>query len=53
MAREDAYGSVHSTKNLALFKKRLAEQHTAAEHEILLKLEAEEKAKYLRPEKGK
>ena len=40
-------------QNLALFKKRLAEQHTAPEHEILLKLEAEEKAKYLRPEKGK
>jgi hypothetical protein len=33
-------------ENLALFKKRLGEPHTAAEHEILLKLVALEEAKY-------
>ena len=31
-------------ENLALYQKRLKEPHTAAEHEILLKLLAEEKA---------
>ena len=36
-------------ENLALFKKRLGEPHTAAEHEILLKLVALEEAK-LQPE---
>jgi hypothetical protein len=40
-------------ENLALFKKRLAEPHTAAEHEILLKLQAEEEAKNRSPERGK
>ncbi|UZE50575.1 hypothetical protein ONR75_07875 [Rhodopseudomonas sp. P2A-2r] len=39
-------------ENLALFKKRLAEPHTAAEHEILLKLKAEEEVKFCAPEKG-
>ena len=32
-------------ENLALFKKRLAESHTDAEREVLLKLLADEKAK--------
>jgi hypothetical protein len=32
-------------ENLALFKKRLAEPHTDAEREVLLKLLADEKAK--------
>jgi hypothetical protein len=39
-------------ENLALFKKRLGEPHTAIEHEILLKLLALEKAKYRQPGKG-
>lgn len=38
-------------ENLALYKKRLEELHTEAEHEILLKLLAEEKAKELPPGK--
>ena len=38
-------------ENLALFKKRLAESHTDAEREVLLKLLANEKAKELLPEK--
>jgi hypothetical protein len=40
------------SENLALFKKRLAEAHDLAQHEILLKLQAEEKAKELPPKKG-
>ena len=36
-------------ENLALFKKRLAEQHTDAEREVLLKLLADEKMKELLP----
>jgi hypothetical protein len=36
-------------ENLALFKKRLAESHTHAEREILLKLLADEEAKEPRP----
>lgn len=32
-------------ENLALFKRRLAESHTDAEREVLLKLLAEEQAK--------
>ena len=32
-------------KNLALFKKRLAEPHSDAEREVLLKLLADEEAK--------
>ena len=32
-------------ENLALLEKRLAEAHDAAQHEILLKLQAEERAK--------
>ena len=32
-------------ENLALFKKRLAEPHTDAEREVLLKLLADEQAK--------
>ena len=38
-------------ENLALFKKKLAEPHTAAEHKILLKLQAEERAKDELPER--
>ena len=38
-------------ENLALFKKRLAEPHTATEHEILLKL-LQEEAKYRQLGKG-
>lgn len=32
-------------ENLALYKRRLAEPHTDAQHEILLRLQAEELAK--------
>jgi hypothetical protein len=39
-------------ENLALFKKRLAEPHTDAEQEVLLKLLAEEKAKEPPPKNG-
>ena len=38
-------------QNLALFKKRLAEPHTDAEREILMKLLADEEAKELPPQK--
>ena len=38
--------------NLALFKQRLAEPHTDAERDVLLKLLAEEEAKEPPPEKG-
>lgn len=38
-------------ENLVLFKKRLAEPHTDAEREVLLKLLADEKAKEPLPEK--
>ena len=38
-------------ENLALFKKRLAEPHTDAEREVLLKLLADEKAKEPLPKK--
>jgi hypothetical protein len=31
--------------NLAIFKKKLSEPHTVAEHQILLKLQADEEAK--------
>lgn len=39
-------------ENLALFKKRLAEPHSDAEREVLLKLLAEEKAKDPPPKKS-
>ncbi len=39
-------------ENMALFKKRLAEAHDAAQHEILLKLQAEEQAKEPAAEMG-
>ena len=39
-------------ENLALFKKRLAEPHTDAEREVLLKLLADEKAKEPLPKKS-
>jgi hypothetical protein len=37
-------------ENLALYERRLAEPHTDAQHEILLRLQAEEVAKELPPE---
>jgi hypothetical protein len=37
-------------KNLALYERRLAEPHTDAQPEILLRLQAEEVAKELPPE---
>lgn len=39
-------------QNLALFKKRLAEPHTDAQREMLMKLLTEEKAKEPPPENG-
>jgi hypothetical protein len=39
-------------ENLALFKKRLAEPHSDAEREVLLKLMADEEAKEPRPKNG-
>jgi hypothetical protein len=39
-------------KNLALFKKRLAESHSDAERQMLLKLLAEEEAKEPPPKMG-
>ena len=39
-------------KNLALFKKRLAEANDPAKQKILLKLQAEEMAKESLPKKG-
>jgi hypothetical protein len=39
-------------ENLALFKKRLAESHTDAEREILLKLLADQEAKERPPKNG-
>jgi len=39
-------------ENLALFKQRLAEAHTEAERDVLLKLLAEEEAREPRPENG-
>ncbi|MGA8902440.1 hypothetical protein [Bradyrhizobium sp.] len=39
--------------NLTLFKKRLAEDHDAAQHKVLLQLLAEEKAKEPAPKTGK
>jgi hypothetical protein len=39
-------------ENLALFKKRLAEPHTDAEREILVKLLADEQAKEPPPNNG-
>jgi hypothetical protein len=39
-------------ENLALFKKRLAESHTDAEREVLLKLLADEEAKEPPPKMG-
>jgi hypothetical protein len=36
-------------ENLAIFKKRLEQPHTAKQHEILLRLQAEEQARELRP----
>jgi hypothetical protein len=38
---------------LTLFKKRLAEAHTGAEREVLLKLLADEEAKEPPPKNGK
>ena len=45
---EHSYGSVHSARKPSSFKKRLA----ATEHEILLKLLAQEEAKYRQLGKG-
>ena len=39
-------------ENLTLFKKRLAEAHSNAEREVLLKLLAEEEAKEPPPKNG-
>jgi hypothetical protein len=39
-------------ENLALFKKRLAESHSDAEREVLLKFLAEEEAKEPPPKNG-
>ena len=39
-------------ENLALFKKRLAEPHSEAQHATLVKLLADEKAKDRPPKKG-
>lgn len=39
-------------QNLALFKKHLAEPHTEAEREVLMKLLTEEKAKEPSPKNG-
>jgi hypothetical protein len=39
-------------QNVALFKKRLAEPHTDAEREMLLKLLTEEQAKEPQPKPG-
>jgi hypothetical protein len=39
-------------ENLVLFKKRLAESHSDAEREVLLKLLADEKAKEPPPKDG-
>jgi len=39
-------------ENLTLFKKRLAEAHTDAEREVLLKLLADEEAKEPPPKNG-
>jgi hypothetical protein len=40
-------------ENLALFRRRLAETHDAAQRQLLLKLLAEEMAKEPPPKKGK
>jgi len=40
-------------ENLALLKKRLAEDHDAIQHKVLLELLAEEKAKEPAPKTGK
>ena len=40
-------------ENLTLFKKHLAEPHTDAEREVLLRLLAEEQAKEPPPKNGK
>jgi hypothetical protein len=40
-------------ENLALYKKRLAEPHSHAEREVLLKLLAKEQAKVAPPKKAK
>ena len=39
-------------ENLALFKKRLAEPHTGAEREVLLRLLTEEEVRDLPPKQG-
>jgi hypothetical protein len=39
-------------ENLTLFKKRLAESHSEAEREVLLKLLADEKSKEPTPKNG-
>ena len=39
-------------ENVTLYKKRLAEPHTDAEHKILLKLLADEEAKDAAPSRG-
>ena len=44
-------GFIHR-ENLALFKKRLAEAHSGAEREVLLKLLADENAREPPPQKG-
>ena len=43
--REVSYEEVHSQCEPALFKKRLAEPHSDAERDVLLKLLADEEAK--------
>ena len=50
--RESAVEKFIHRENLALFKKHLAESHTDAEREILLKLLADEEAKEPRPKNG-
>ena len=49
---EHSFGSVHSAGKPSSFQERLAEPHTATEHEILLKLLAQEEAKYRQLGKG-
>ena len=39
-------------ENVTLYRKRLAEPHTEAEHKVLLKLLADEEAKAAAPSRG-
>jgi hypothetical protein len=50
--REAAMEKYIHRENLTLFKKRLAESHSEAEREVLLKLLADEKAKEPTPKNG-